>query len=544
MAAVTGGFLNLAGSVIAVALLLGTDFPAGSERNYLLLIAAATLVLGVATASWGHRWPRAAFHGLVVVGTALISALVLSSPSATTAVVASMLFTFPTIGVVLVLPIRHALPHLVLVDTAAGLSVNLGQDVRPGIAAALALLGTVLAVVVGVLTQRASVATRDSLTGLTNRRGLDLALDAALLSTTRGRHPLSLALLDLDHFKSVNDSEGHRAGDALLRAVADDCVSVLPHNATLARFGGDEFAVLLPRLDGAGALTVLESLRTHCRADMSIGVAQALPGESAGELLHRADIALYAAKAAGRGCSRLQDHATPAPDETQTQSAPGHTGVVFQPLVSPADARLIGVEALAHGVGTGPSFLDDACTAALDLRRARGHELLLSIDVSGRELTLPGYPDAVLDTLQRTGFPATSLVLEVAESVLDTSDADALDSLQALRGQGVSIAIVDLGTSSSTFTRLDTLPADYLKLDRDLVADVATSPRRSAMVRALLSLARSLDLQVIAEGVQTPEQARTLATLGCRLAQGPLFGAPTPPAELASFSANPAPVSR
>jgi EAL domain-containing protein (putative c-di-GMP-specific phosphodiesterase class I) len=154
------------------------------------------------------------------------------------------------------------------------------------------------------------------------------------------------------------------------------------------------------------------------------------------------------------------------------------------------------------------------------------------VNVSGRELVRDGYADDVLSVVEATGWPAELLVVEVTESLLDGSSGPALQALRALRAHGISVAIDDFGTGYSAFSRLDTVPANFLKLDHGFTAEITTSPRRAGILQALLSLARALDMQVIAEGVETVEQAELLAASGCPLAQGWLFARPAPPQDL------------
>jgi len=229
----------------------------------------------------------------------------------------------------------------------------------------------------------------------------------------------------------------------------------------------------------------------------------------------------------------------------------GELDVAFQPILSLPQEQVIGVEALARWthptrgtvppaefvpaaeaaglvVDLGASVLAAACRGAMELQAAWRRRLTLTVNVSGRELVEPGYPDAVLRILTATGWPADQLVVEVTESLLEASDPTALEALAELRSHGIDVAIDDFGTGYSAFARLDTLPADYLKLDHSFISTITTSRRRSGMLRALLDLSGSLGLRVIAEGVESPEQAALLSELGCPLVQGYLYGRPQP----------------
>ncbi|WP_432571934.1 putative bifunctional diguanylate cyclase/phosphodiesterase [Kineococcus sp. SYSU DK005] len=554
----TAGAFYLAGGVAALAVVLGSPFPTTAARLHLGALAVTALLAGALLVLLGRALPRWAFHLVAGSGTALITLAVPVCPTIGTALAISAVYLFVAVFVVFFCTWRQSVAHLVLLACAGAWALCDRPGVTPGVSVSMGVVLTFLSVVTGLLVQRAASAGRDSLTGLANRRGFDDALDGALAATARTGAPLSAALLDVDHFKRVNDRSGHAAGDDLLRAVARECRAALPAGAVLARYGGDEFAVLLPGVPGPAALERVEALRTASRrAGLSCGVAELSPGESGADLMRRADSALYAAKAAGRGQSRLLDDASAAlAHDLAAALAAGDVRAWFQPLVDPADGAVVGVEALArwthaergavpplefvHAAETsglvhelGPAVLADACRGALAVRAAAGRELLLTVNVSGRELARADYPRRVLDVLAATGFPATSLVLEVTESVVDASSEQALAALRALREHGIAVAIDDFGTGYSAFSRLDTLPADYLKLDAGFTADITTSPRRAGMLEALLGLSRTLGLEVVAEGVETPEQARLLAEMGCPLAQGWLFSRPVPPRELA-----------
>jgi diguanylate cyclase (GGDEF)-like protein len=560
----TAGLFYTCGGLAAIAVVVG---PAEQERGAAVLwgMAVTALLAGGYLLLAGHRLPRGAFHVVVLAGTVLLSAAVVVSPSPHVALTLAPLYTFIAVDCSLFFPWPQAIAHLGAMLAAQTVALLSQPTLTPAVAVSTGLASVAVALVVGRLVKRASSASRDGLTGLLNRRGFDDALETAVAAADRSGQPLAVALLDLDRFKSVNDGHGHAAGDHLLRSVAAACREAVPAGVLVARVGGDEFALLLPDTSASSALARVETTRAAVRGcDLSGGVAQHVPGESGAELLRRADAALYAAKAAGRGRVVLGGGDT---DELAVALAAaiadGAIGVALQPVLALPDRTLVGVEALARWEdpvrGTvppgrfvpvaesaglvadlGTAVLTTACRQADTLQGAVGRPLLLTVNVSGRELVVPGYTDTVLRVLAETGWPAGRLVLEVTESVVDASSGTALETLDRLRGHGIAIAIDDFGTGYSSFSRLDTLPADYLKLDHSFIATTTTSPRRAGMLEALLSLSRALGLTVIAEGVETQAHEALLVALGCPLVQGYFYDPPRRVEELVAAHRVPA----
>ncbi|MFD0482124.1 putative bifunctional diguanylate cyclase/phosphodiesterase [Kineococcus sp. GCM10028916] len=554
----TAGAFFVAGGVAAMVVILTADFGRAPDRAVLIVLAATALLGGAALLRWGRHLPRNAFHAVLLVGTVLISLAVPLCPTTATALAITTVYAFVAIDVMFFFGWLPGAAHLVAIFGAGGWALHEREGVTLGVELALVVVCSVITAVVGILVRVAARANHDSLTGLLNRRGFDQALDEAVAAARSGG-ALAAALLDVDHFKTVNDGEGHGAGDRLLQELATELRTTLPAGTVIARYGGDEFAVLLPGRSGRQALTAVEELRAGARtAGFSAGVGQLFPGESGADLVRRADAALYAAKAGGRGRTRLDDvdSVELARDLALALDA-GDVRAWFQPIVIPATGEVVGVEALARWthpvrgqvppaefvpvaettgliVELGAAILTDACRGARDLREAWQRDLLLTVNVSGRELTRTGFAAHVHEVLRSTGWPADLLVVEVTESLLDGSTGSALRALEELRSFGVSVAIDDFGTGYSSFSRLDTLPADYLKLDAGFIAEITTSPRRAGVLQALLSLSSALGLEVIAEGVETAEQADLLTRLGCPLAQGWLFSRAVPPAALAA----------
>ncbi|WP_225853289.1 bifunctional diguanylate cyclase/phosphodiesterase, partial [Micromonospora sp. AMSO1212t] len=418
----------------------------------------------------------------------------------------------------------------------------------------------------------AYAATHDALTGLSNRRHL-LDEGSAQLTTRHADGVTALVLIDLNHFKEVNDTLGHGAGDRVLIQVAERLRGAARPDDLVARLGGDEFAVLLRGLPApavaahrAEALLAalhdpldLDGMRISVEASGGIAVAPATGGMA--ELLRRADVAMYQAKRAGQ---RVATYA-PARDtadlsrltlggELPRAVADHEFTVNFQPIVDLAGGEVIGAEALArwhhptHGLidplrfleaversGLLPAFaeaiLDQALIAAGSWRDA-GFDLPVSVNVSPRSLLDARFPGAVLARLRAHDLPPDRLVLELTET-LTLSQLDVVDRvLSRLRDSGVRLALDDFGTGYSSLSLLSRIPVHELKIDRSFVGAMETAPEAAAVIRSTLDLGRSLDLTVVAEGVESEPQRRALWELGCAAGQGHLFARPLPAAAL------------
>lgn len=555
MAAVTGSLYCAGGATVTVAAVDHLDrSPTGLA---LLAIGLVGLATGVGCLRWGRLLGRGVYHLLVAAGTVLIAAASLLAPDPATATALAGLMVFVTLDSFFYFAGVGAVLQLLGALTAGAGVLLVRPDVPVSVALALVLVCVAVAVVVGDLVRRASSAGRDPLTGLANRRRFDEAVEALLLATARSGDPLSAALLDIDHFKAVNDAHGHGAGDDLLRLVATRWGPALPAGAVLARHGGDEFSLLLPDSTGPVALALVEQLRHACpEVGLSCGVTQLQPGETASQLMRRADRALYQAKAAGRGRSVLDDS---GPDPLAAELATALAGdpvasglaVHYQGIVTVADGAVVGVEALVRWshprlgavspgrfvpmaedsglIGAlGAHVLRTACRDLAALHARAGRRLLLTVNVSGHQLCDPAFPDLVTAALTDAGWPAGSTVLEVTENLLEAESPVAVATLERMRAQGLSVAIDDFGTGYSSLARLDTLPADFLKLDDSFVSALTTSTRRARLMRSIMALSDALGLQLVAEGVETQEQADLLRTLGCLYAQGFHFHRPAP----------------
>jgi diguanylate cyclase (GGDEF)-like protein len=410
---------------------------------------------------------------------------------------------------------------------------------------------------------------RDPLTGLGNRVFWSARVAEAVKAQARDGGRLIVLLVDLDYFKGVNDTFGHPAGDALLIEVAPRLVSVLRPTDAVARLGGDEFAILAHdttcELDpDLLAARVLDAINTPYDLDngeraytsASIGVVVAESPTSAHVLLRDADVAMYEAKARGRSRYVRFDAAMAlaAADHHELMTAlrhalpDGQCSVVYQPVYAIDSLELIGAEALlrwnhpvlgavppdrfiplaeASGlVGQLTDFVLKAAIATVAGWRARGavsERFTVSVNISVCDLR-PGLADRVIAVLDRAGVPHGCLTIEVTETaVLDAFAA--ADELTALRAAGVWVLLDDFGSGFSSLSYLERLPLDGIKIDRAFLP-TPDAPRRWEIVGAILEMARALGLHVIAEGVETPEQAQMLHHLGCRWVQGYLYSRP------------------
>ncbi|WGL50536.1 bifunctional diguanylate cyclase/phosphodiesterase [Nocardioides sp. BP30] len=415
--------------------------------------------------------------------------------------------------------------------------------------------------VAGWLARLADLVEQDALTGLVNRRGFDRRLEHELTRLRREHGELALVLLDLDGFQTFNDTAGQRTGDQLLVACAGIWSRLLLEHQTLSRYGGDAFAVLLPGSSLGKAADIADRLRAMAPDGIgtSAGVASWAPGDTLSMLLGRAEVALYEAKAAGRGQTVVYGDPTHGASELEAAVLAGELFLHYQPVIRLRDNAVVSAEALVrwahprrglippndfipHAERTGAIHalgrwtLAQACAAAVASCHRRG----IGVNVSVPELRNPGYVDEVRRTLSATGLPPESLLLEVTEALFDEDDPQVVRTLQGLRALGVRVAIDDFGTGYSSLRWLEQFPVDIVKIDRSFVAAIDPRREHQPVLSAIITLCRSLRLTIVAEGVETAEQAIVLHELGCDYAQGYLFGRPVPMDQLPDDSTTPA----
>ena len=422
-------------------------------------------------------------------------------------------------------------------------------------------------------------ATHDDLTGLPNRSLLLTTMARATDTLTVQGSRLALLFMDIDRFKTINDTLGHGIGDELLCRVSERFLAVLRPSDTLARLGGDEFTVLLPDVDSDEAIRIAHRLQASLREPVeingsrfrlttSIGVVETDEPARPEDLLRWADAAMYEAKAQGRDrVCRFDDRMLAEVNERneldrELSSAldRGEFELHFQPEVDIHSGRVLGCEALVrwrhpiHGlmsadrfiplaeengaiVGLGCWVLRTACNTVVQWR-ADGivdDDFVLRVNLSPRQLELPELAPEVANLLESIGLAPSSLCLEVTETAVMRDVQAGLTALSSLHDIGVTLAIDDFGTGYSSLSYLKRFPLDVLKIDRSFVDGLPDDLDDLAITGAILDLARSLDLVVTAEGVETEEQRQALVDLGCRRAQGYLFARPMPAVDFVDY---------
>ncbi len=418
-------------------------------------------------------------------------------------------------------------------------------------------------------------ATHDELTGLPNRWLLRLQLEQALARAARHQTRVAVLFLDLDHFKTINDSFGHAAGDQLLQQVGQRIGRELRENDVLARLGGDEFAILLADLDQVDeAIRVgsklLAALHDPYRLDQqtvyvggSLGLAfYPDDGADSETLLRFADLAMYQAKQNGRGVAACYspDMDRRVHDDMQLHTrlkgalVAGALRLHYQPLVAVGSGAIVGAEALLRWydpvLGEVPPsrfipvaeasglilplsewVLATACEQIAEWERA-GLGLPVAVNISAQQFGRPDLVGIVRAALQRAGARAALLDIEITESAAMVQPELAREHIQALAGLGCSVALDDFGTGYSSLAYLKALPVSKLKIDRSFIRDLADGDSDATIVLAIIGLARSMGLALVAEGVETAGQLRFLRAHGCEVYQGWLFARAMPAADL------------
>ncbi len=434
------------------------------------------------------------------------------------------------------------------------------------------------------------MAWHDSLTGLPNRRLFEDRVEQELVRSRRVGEPVCMFFVDLDNFKTVNDTYGHTTGDLLIQQVGQRLVETVRSQDTVARVGGDEFAILLPGLVDQLSINqlaerTLDAMHTpfeifgdHVVTSASVGIAIAPEhGDSYDDLLNRADEAMYRAKDLGRDAFEMF-HNAPDPvnpgrralDDRQLYSDlisaldGNQFFLLYQPYIDLRTAQIVGVEALIRwdhptlGILEPPHFIPMAersdlivsldnwvlWQACRQLRAWRDHgldPLRLSVNLASRDLASPDFFDSVQRTLNDTGVAPEFLELEITDRVVLDRSGPATENIERLRRLGVRFTIDDFGQGNSSLDRIGTFPVSTLKIDQSFVQVLGPTDEESSLVSAIIGMAGRLGLSCVAEGVETLLQSRVLLQRGCTTAQGYYFSPPLPPEGIEEMLANLAP---
>ncbi|MFO1427546.1 MAG: EAL domain-containing protein [Steroidobacteraceae bacterium] len=418
------------------------------------------------------------------------------------------------------------------------------------------------------------LANHDPLTGLPNRLYLNFRLPGMIDQAGRERTSLAVCYLDVDNFKNINDSSGHEIGDEFLRAIADRLRHIVAREDLVARISGDEFVVVSMARDPRSFESMARRINEHLRQPLTLGSREYAvsvsmgvavyprDGAAAPELLRSADIALYQAKERGRDNFQFfaQEMNERVNERMQLERAlraalaDGQIRVHYQPVVDLRTERLAGLEALArwhhHEFGDvppaqfipvaeeaglivelGDAVLRQVCRQLAQWSRDDLPVVPVAVNVSAQQLQRTDIRERVLGMCRDAGVRPSLLQIELTESTVMREIDRQIGALEGLRAAGVRVSIDDFGTGYSSLSYLKHLPIDHLKIDRSFVRDMVVDSNDAAIVSAIVSMARSLRLETIAEGVETSQHAVRLASLGCDLAQGYYFSGPLPAEE-------------
>jgi diguanylate cyclase (GGDEF)-like protein/PAS domain S-box-containing protein len=408
----------------------------------------------------------------------------------------------------------------------------------------------------------------DVLSGLPNRGRVRQLLGEALRGATGGNVPCAIMFLDLDGFKPVNDTFGHPKGDAVLRAVAKRLVDEVGADGTVGRMGGDEFAIVISDAQSRRKVEtladrIIQSIKepymidqTEIRIGVSVGCAFGpIDGATVDDLILKADLALYQAKDAGRGCARYfsselqseQEDRVRLEADLRSAIASKQFHLAYQPLINAKTQKLIGFEALirwnhpqrgfvppnvfipvAEETGLmaaiGEWVIDEACKAAASWP----DPISVALNISPKQIVQPALPNIVSEALARYKLAGNRIELEVTEGVFLGDNGSTLDVLKRLRALGVGIALDDFGTGYSSIGYLNKAIFHKLKIDGSFVREAGSRPENVAIIQSIVQLAKSFRMSITAEGVETAEDFERMRDLGCDTIQGYLFGKPLP----------------
>ena len=415
----------------------------------------------------------------------------------------------------------------------------------------------------------------DALTGIGNRTLFHLRLDSAFKQSCRDGKAVALVLMDIDHFKDINDSLGHDTGDKLLCKVAEELQKTCRETDTVVRLGGDEFAIIATNIDkkrdsailGNKILSIFEHPLNIQRHEIKTGTSIGLAfypddGDSAEELLRKADMALYEAKRHGRANFKFFDTAievaarNKAKMQTDLQIAleSGQFSLHYQPIIDIAENLIIGVESLIRWehpekgnispvefipiaeesrfiVQIGEWVLRTACQQQVAWEKKGLASINIAVNLSAVQFNERNILTQVESIMQETGIREDQLIVEITESTLMETEGDVIAKLHALKSLGLKLAIDDFGTGYSSLAYLKRFPIQHLKIDREFVKDLPENTQDIAIVRSIIKMAHELKIDVVAEGIENQSQLRFLKEASCNYGQGFHFGKPMPAAQ-------------
>lgn len=427
--------------------------------------------------------------------------------------------------------------------------------------------------------ERWQLAYVDELTGLSNRLAFRESLTALLATAQENTAELAILFLDLDRFKIANDSLGHDIGDLLIRAVAARIVQCLPTDDLVARLGGDEFGIVLKNPTGHDMVAKTASRLCEALAEpftflekevylgASIGIAMyPKDGATLGDLIKNADTAMYQSKADKGGhysfYRRDMAYAVEARLDIERDLRHaldrGEFELHYQPQVDSSSGRVIGLEALIRWhhpergmvspldfipiaeetgliIPIGQWVLVQACAAAAKLKRNHAQDMMMAVNICGRQLLQPGFLENVHAALKNSGLPPTALELEITESSLIENFNRVVEITREIKASGISLSVDDFGTGYSSLSYLSRLPIDLVKIDRAFVRELPDDKVNANLVKAIIAMTANLGMEVLAEGVETQEQVTALRAMDCSLMQGFLYSRPLPYQQLTQW---------